>query len=124
MATFKGVVNDQYKKSKIKIPGVAELKKLSELWLLKTTNKLQFFNDMKKKYPPILGKWYIEHFSNVQNYFSARTNYIRSVAVMSMVGYIMGLGDRHLENILFDIHSGEVVHVDFACVFNKGESLG
>lgn len=79
---------------------------------------------MKKRFPPILGKWYISHFLNVQNYFSARKNYVRSVAVMSMVGYIMGLGDRHLENILFDIHSGDVVHVDFACVFNKGETLG
>ncbi|CAG9804809.1 unnamed protein product [Chironomus riparius] len=123
LATFKGTVNEQYKKSKIKVPTNAELKKLSDSWL-KTTQKHQFFNDMKKRFPPILGKWYIDHFSNVQNYFSARTNYIRSVAVMSMVGYIMGLGDRHMENILIDIHSGEIVHVDFACVFNKGESLG
>lgn len=38
---------------------------------------------------------------------------------MSMVGYILGLGDRHGENILFDSLTGECVHVDFNCLFNK-----
>ena len=38
---------------------------------------------------------------------------------MSMVGYILGLGDRHGENILFDSTSGDCVHVDFNCLFNR-----
>ncbi len=37
-----------------------------------------------------------------------------------MVGYIVGLGDRHGENILFDSETGECVHVDFNCLFWKG----
>lgn len=41
---------------------------------------------------------------------------------MSMVGYILGLGDRHGENILLDSTSGDVVHVDFNCLFNKGNN--
>lgn len=36
-----------------------------------------------------------------------------------MVGYTLGLGDRHGENILFDSVSGDCVHVDFNCLFNK-----
>ncbi|VDP62041.1 unnamed protein product [Schistosoma mattheei] len=42
---------------------------------------------------------------------------------MSMVGYVLGLGDRHTENILFDSISGDLVHVDFSCVFNNGLTL-
>lgn len=42
---------------------------------------------------------------------------------MSMAGYILGLGDRHGENILLDSTSGDVVHVDFNCLFNKGETF-
>ena len=29
------------------------------------------------------------------------------------------LGDRHCENILLDINTGDVVHVDFNCLFEK-----
>ena len=29
------------------------------------------------------------------------------------------LGDRHGENILLDEHNGDVVHVDFNCLFEK-----
>jgi len=46
-----------------------------------------------------------------------RTNYIRSLAVMSMAGYILGLGDRHPSNIMIDRYSGHVVHIDFGDCF-------
>lgn len=36
-----------------------------------------------------------------------------SVATSSMVGYVMGLGDRHVQNILVDKQSAEVIHIDF-----------
>ncbi|KAA3672566.1 serine/threonine-protein kinase ATR, partial [Paragonimus westermani] len=55
--------------------------------------------------------------------YSARECYARTSAVMSMVGYVLGLGDRHTENILFDSTTGGVVHVDFSCVFNNGLTL-
>lgn len=35
-------------------------------------------------------------------------SYARSTAVMSMIGYIIGLGDRHLDNVLVDLATGEV----------------
>lgn len=35
------------------------------------------------------------------------------------VGHIVGLGDRHGENILVDASSGDVVHVDFSCLFDR-----
>lgn len=34
-------------------------------------------------------------FISMQVWFDRRTNYTRSLAVMSMVGYILGLGDRY-----------------------------
>ena len=51
--------------------------------------------------------------------YQARVAYIRTCAVMSIVGYILGLGDRHGENILFDSTNGDCVHVDFNCLFNR-----
>ena len=40
-----------------------------------------------------------------------------------MVGHILGLGDRHGENILFDATCGDCVHVDFNCLFKKVSCL-
>ena len=37
----------------------------------------------------------------------------------SMVGHIVGLGDRHGENILLDATTGDAVHVDFAFLFDR-----
>ncbi|KAI8575271.1 hypothetical protein K450DRAFT_262519 [Umbelopsis ramanniana AG] len=47
----------------------------------------------------------------------------RSMAVMSVIGYIIGLGDRHLDNTMVDFGSGEVVHIDFNVCFEKGKRL-
>lgn len=46
-----------------------------------------------------------------------RTNYTRSLGVMSMVGYILGLGDRHPSNLLLERTTGKVVHIDFGDCF-------
>ncbi|XP_062507559.1 serine/threonine-protein kinase SMG1-like isoform X2 [Corticium candelabrum] len=49
--------------------------------------------------------------------------YARSTAVMSIVGYIIGLGDRHLDNLMIDLATGEVVHIDYNVCFEKGRIL-
>jgi hypothetical protein len=46
-----------------------------------------------------------------------RANYTRSMAVMSMVGYVLGLGDRHPSNLMLDRRSGKVLHIDFGDCF-------
>ncbi len=54
---------------------------------------------------------------NSEAWLDRRTNYTRSLAVMSMVGYILGLGDRHPSNLMLDQFSGEVIHIDFGDCF-------
>lgn len=91
------------------------------------------------RFPPVFDEWFLHSFpdptawyvykhsiSIVTHIFScymyryqARVAYIRTCAVMSIVGYIVGLGDRHGENILFDSTNGDCVHVDFNCLFNR-----
>ena len=55
--------------------------------------------------------------SSAEIWLDRRTNYTRSLAVMSMVGYILGLGDRHPSNLMLDRASGKVVHIDFGDCF-------
>ncbi|KAI8612937.1 hypothetical protein BC830DRAFT_1134506 [Chytriomyces sp. MP71] len=72
------------------------------------------------KYPAIFHEWFLETFPEPTKWFASRLSYSGTVAVMSMVGYVVGLGDRHGENILFDELTGDCVHVDLNCLFEKG----
>lgn len=54
---------------------------------------------------------------NSEVWLERRLAYTRSLAVMSMVGYILGLGDRHPSNLMLDQVSGRVVHIDFGDCF-------
>lgn len=55
--------------------------------------------------------------TNSEEWLERRTKYTRSLAVMSMVGYILGLGDRHPSNLMIDKMSGRVLHIDFGDCF-------
>lgn len=63
------------------------------------------------------------HSINAGNWWQIIKKYSYSVAVMSIIGYIIGLGDRHLDNMLIDLTSGEVVHIDYNVCFEKGKTL-
>ncbi|KAL7423565.1 hypothetical protein Q5752_001145 [Cryptotrichosporon argae] len=47
-----------------------------------------------------------------------RTNLARTLGVGSIVGYIIGLGDRHGSNILIDQLTWGALHIDFGDLFN------
>jgi len=54
---------------------------------------------------------------NSEHWLERRATYTRSLAVNSMVGHILGLGDRHPSNILLGRSTGKVVHIDFGDCF-------
>lgn len=60
---------------------------------------------------------------NSEMWFERRTNYTRSLAVMSMVGHILGLGDRHPSNIMMERNTGMIVHIDFGDCFEVRKTL-
>lgn len=74
-------------------------------------------------FTPRFHQWFANNFADPSAWLDARLAFARSAAVWSMVGHIIGLGDRHGENILVDCTSGECVHVDFDCLFDKGLKL-
>ncbi|XAR72671.1 Non-specific serine/threonine protein kinase [Bertholletia excelsa] len=80
-------------------------------------------NKILPMFPPVFHKWFLNTFSEPAAWFRARVAYAHTAGVWSMVGHIVGLGDRHGENILFDSTTGDCVHVDFSCLFDKGLQL-
>lgn len=49
--------------------------------------------------------------------------YTSSLALSSVASYLLGIGDRHLNNILLVQGSGQIVHVDSSVCFDQGASL-
>jgi DNA-dependent protein kinase catalytic subunit len=58
-----------------------------------------------------------------ESFLAFRSNFSRSFAALSMCTYVLGLGDRHLENFLVDTSSGEFVGIDFGAAFGQGVLL-
>lgn len=52
-----------------------------------------------------------------EHWLERRATYTRSLAVNSMIGHILGLGDRHPSNLMLGRSSGKVVHIDFGDCF-------
>lgn len=92
-------------------------------------------------------RYFLEMFTEPGDWYESRKVFSYSVALWSVIGYVVGLGDRHPENILIDTNNGiyvsyasedecirvqalimlfdlgECVHVDFDCLFDKGLGL-
>ncbi|CAJ1023013.1 Domain of unknown function (DUF3385)/FAT domain/FKBP12-rapamycin binding domain/Phosphatidylinositol 3- and 4-kinase/FATC domain containing protein, putative [Leishmania lindenbergi] len=56
------------------------------------------------------------HNDTCEQWLSYRQTYGQTLAAMSMVGYVLGLGDRHLNNLMLQ-GNGTVVHIDFGDCF-------
>lgn len=63
------------------------------------------------------------HFPTPEVRFNAWIHYARSLAAWSMFGDMIGLGDRHSDNILVHTNSMKIQHIDFDCILNKGNDL-
>ncbi len=81
------------------------------------------FPTIQEKAKPVLYRWFLNRFSDCDSWYNAKMNFVRSSAAWSMVGHVVGLGDRHGDNILLNNSNGEVAHVDYECLFEKGFHL-
>lgn len=88
-----------------------------------TETKVKTFKKICEKFNPVLRHFFFEKFSDPDSWFTARTAYTRTTATISILGYVLGLGDRHCQNIMLDTKTGEVVHIDLGVAFEAGRVL-
>uniref|UniRef100_A0ACD5TS08 Uncharacterized protein n=1 Tax=Avena sativa TaxID=4498 RepID=A0ACD5TS08_AVESA len=86
-------------------------------------DKRKAFLKICNNYRPVMHHFFLERFLQPADWFQSRLAYTRSVAASSMVGYIVGLGDRHSMNVLLDQDTAEVVHIDLGVAFEQGLML-
>ena len=119
LKTLRDILLNIYKQKNIQ-PNYSELRNLLNE-ATSTPKKLPIFQSkVLAQFPPAFHEWFVEMFPEPAAWFTARLRYTRSCAVMSIVGHVLGLGDRHGENILFEEGNGGTFHVDFNCLFDKG----
>ncbi|PWN25736.1 hypothetical protein BDZ90DRAFT_61352 [Jaminaea rosea] len=85
--------------------------------------KLEAYRAVCRNMPPAFRHYFMEQFKNPPTWLAVRLNYTRSVATTSIIGHVLGLGDRHVSNILMDKKTGEVIHIDFGVAFEQGRLL-
>ncbi|NXF07653.1 ATM kinase, partial [Smithornis capensis] len=85
--------------------------------------KYRIFMNVCENFQPVFRYFCMEKFLDPAVWFEKRLAYTRSVATSSIVGYILGLGDRHVQNILIDEQTAELVHIDLGVAFEQGKIL-
>eukprot|EP01135_Chromosphaera_perkinsii_P001799 Nk52_evm68s210 gene=Nk52_evmTU68s210 len=76
-----------------------------------------------QNFKPVFRFFFFERFPNPSMWFKKRLSYTRSTAASSFAGYIVGLGDRHVQNILIDLKTAELIHIDLGIAFEQGKLL-
>lgn len=90
----------------------------SEYYKLPVKHKLEVFEYGLEQTPgDDLEKILWLNSSSSEQWLDKRTTYTKSHAVMCMVGYILGLGDRHPNNLMLNRNSGMIIHIDFGDCF-------
>ncbi|CAH0039431.1 unnamed protein product [Clonostachys solani] len=119
LKTMRDILLNLYSIRKI-YPDYMSLKQVMEEASTSESKIRRYIDEVVGRFPPVLHLWFIQQFPNPSAWFDARLRYTRSCAVMSMVGTILGLGDRHGENVNLEEGNGGIFHVDFNCLFDKG----
>ena len=88
-----------------------------------TEQRIQSYRRVTDKFSPVMRYFFLERFPNPDEWFVKRLAYSRSTAAISILGHVLGLGDRHGHNILLDETTGEVVHIDLGVAFETGRVL-
>ncbi|KAI6862737.1 hypothetical protein KC338_g6141 [Hortaea werneckii] len=97
--------------------------KIREAQNLSKEGRIKEYRAVCDQLPPVLRHFFFERFEDPDVWFEKRTAYTRTTATISILGYVLGLGDRHIQNILLDEKSGEAVHIDLGVAFEAGRVL-
>lgn len=85
--------------------------------------RLSVYKSIAQRFNPVMKMFFFENFYDPEKWFKSKLKFTRSNAVASMLGYLLGIGDRHSFNILISTHDADVLHIDLGIAFDAGKLL-
>ncbi|KAI0382871.1 hypothetical protein F5Y04DRAFT_44982 [Hypomontagnella monticulosa] len=105
------------------LKGSACRKEIAQVQSKSAEVRVATYKRVTDRFQPVMRYFFMEHFVDPDEWFAKRTAYTRTTAAISILGHVLGLGDRHGHNILLDSKTGEVVHIDLGVAFEMGRVL-
>jgi ataxia telangiectasia mutated family protein len=81
--------------------------------------RVKEFQKVMENFHPVMHFFFMHEFNGPDAWYACRLAYTRSTAAISILGHVLGLGDRHGHNILLDTKTGEIVHIDLGVAFEQ-----
>ncbi|CAO1436743.1 unnamed protein product [Diamesa tonsa] len=82
------------------------------------------FKELQKKIPKNTMRRLFESMAlTMETFYILRKNFVNSLATMNIAHWILGIGDRHLSNIMIDQRTGHLIGIDFGLSFGAASHL-
>ena len=105
---------------------VAQDMTVAHLELYKETkeNVIEQYNKELRAFGPNkLGQVFMSLYDNAEDYYKFKKKMETDYAIQCALGYLLGIGDRHLDNILMTHSHKQIFMIDFNCCLNAGVHL-
>ena len=88
-----------------------------------SSDKMKCIEEIWAKNKSIFKHFYFSTFKDPESFVASKVNYCKSMGIYNVVNALLGIGDRHLMNIMVNEHSGELIHIDFGFAFEQAKLL-
>ena len=65
----------------------------------------------------LLGRGILAHATGAEGFLSMRSAFASSLAALTVAQYLLGIGDRHLDNFMIEPATGRAIAIDFGMAF-------
>ncbi|PVV02007.1 hypothetical protein BB560_003552 [Smittium megazygosporum] len=91
---------------------------------IKGASRYEIYDQISKMIPSnLIYEHLLKNAESSYEFLKNINNFVRTLGMISILGYLVGLGDRHLDNIMLNPRNGRMMHIDLNMNFDRGLML-